>query len=79
MITVDALQVNVFKDPITDSGKKSKRGRLRLVREENGQFKTEEQVPADSTLPVCIAICSVNRCDRSLWLASMLLHTYHLA
>ena len=32
---------------------------MRLVRDENGQFKTEEQVPDDSTLAVRLAVCSV--------------------
>lgn len=36
--------VDVFKDPITDSGKKSKKGRFMVVRE-NGQIKT---VPYDA-------------------------------
>jgi len=31
--TVEGKQVNVYKDPITDSGKKSKQGRLKLVKE----------------------------------------------
>ncbi len=37
--------VDVFKDPITDSGKKSKKGRFMVVRE-NGQIKT---VPYDES------------------------------
>jgi nicotinamide phosphoribosyltransferase len=31
---------DVYKDPITDSGKRSKRGRLALVRAKNGQVAT---------------------------------------
>lgn len=31
---------DVYKDPITDKGKQSKRGRLKLVKDENGEFKT---------------------------------------
>ncbi|MCD9185956.1 MAG: nicotinate phosphoribosyltransferase [Pyrinomonadaceae bacterium] len=30
----------VYKQPITDSGKNSKRGRLDLIKDENGEFKT---------------------------------------
>jgi nicotinamide phosphoribosyltransferase len=37
--TVDGKSVDVFKDPITDKGKRSKAGRLDLIREQ-GQFKT---------------------------------------
>lgn len=32
--------VDVFKDPITDNGKKSKKGRLALIKEAGGDFKT---------------------------------------
>ncbi|MBM79294.1 MAG: nicotinate phosphoribosyltransferase [Planctomycetaceae bacterium] len=38
-ITIDDEDHDVFKDPITDTGKKSKRGRLRLVRQD-GQLMT---------------------------------------
>lgn len=31
---------DVFKDPITDSGKRSKRGRLALIKSEKGTFHT---------------------------------------
>ncbi len=37
--TVDGEQRDVFKQPVTDNGKKSKAGRMRLVRR-NGQFAT---------------------------------------
>lgn len=40
------LWQDVYKDPITDSGKKSKRGRLALI-EENGTFKTVSAGDAD--------------------------------
>lgn len=36
---VNGEERDVFKDPITDTGKRSKRGRLKLVRE-NGKYKT---------------------------------------
>ena len=37
---VDGLWRDVFKDPITDSGKRSKKGRLAVIRDDNGQVKT---------------------------------------
>jgi len=37
--TVDGQQRDVFKQPVTDNGKKSKAGRMKLVRR-NGQFAT---------------------------------------
>lgn len=40
--TIAGQRVNVFKDPVTDSGKRSKKGVLDLVLE-NGQMKTVEQ------------------------------------
>ena len=49
-------QVNVFKDPVTDSGKKSKRGRLRLVRGDGNKFHTEEEVAIDSTEEVSLRV-----------------------
>lgn len=33
-VTVDGLERDVYKNPVTDKGKQSKRGRLRLVRED---------------------------------------------
>ena len=32
--------VDVYKDPVTDTGKRSKRGRLQLVKEPGGEFQT---------------------------------------
>ena len=34
----------VYKQPITDSGKNSKRGRLDLIKDENGEYKTVQMV-----------------------------------
>lgn len=48
-VTVDGVQRDVFKDPITDPGKKSKCGRLDLVKR-NGQYQTISEnlwVPGD--------------------------------
>lgn len=39
-ITVDNVMRDVFKDPVTDHGKISKRGRLDLVRWQNGNYGT---------------------------------------
>ena len=37
---VQGKGVNVYKDPITDKGKVSKKGRLTLECDEKGEFKT---------------------------------------
>lgn len=47
--TIDGKSVHVFKDPVTDPGKRSKAGRLSLVRE-NGQLKTVEGERRDDLL-----------------------------
>lgn len=39
-VTVDGKAVPVFKNPVTDSGKTSKKGRLALVTDEIGKFST---------------------------------------
>jgi nicotinamide phosphoribosyltransferase len=39
-IAVDGKWRDVYKQPITDSGKNSKRGRLDLILDENGDYKT---------------------------------------
>lgn len=39
-VTVNGQQRDVFKDPITDHGKKSKRGRLDLIRSTSGEYLT---------------------------------------
>src|SRR6185436_19101465 len=39
-ITIGEKSVNVFKDPVTDHGKRSMAGRLDLVRWSNGKFQT---------------------------------------
>jgi nicotinamide phosphoribosyltransferase len=38
--TVDGVDRDVYKDPVTDSGKRSKRGRLKLVKDDAGNYKT---------------------------------------
>lgn len=37
---VNGEWIDVFKDPITDAGKRSKRGRLSLYRNDSGEFYT---------------------------------------
>jgi nicotinamide phosphoribosyltransferase len=39
-IVVDQQLRDVYKQPITDSGKNSKKGRLDLIKHENGEYKT---------------------------------------
>ena len=39
-IVRDGKLVDVYKEPITDSGKSSKKGRLDLIKDENGDYKT---------------------------------------
>lgn len=39
-IVRDGKLVDVYKEPITDSGKSSKKGRLDLILDENGEYKT---------------------------------------
>jgi nicotinamide phosphoribosyltransferase len=48
---VDGVWVDVFKDPITDSGKRSKRGRLTVVKNLLGHFMTIriDEMTADHT------------------------------
>jgi nicotinamide phosphoribosyltransferase len=48
-ITIGDRHVNVFKDPVTDSGKKSKSGRLDLAKI-NGEFATVPQSEANESL-----------------------------
>jgi nicotinamide phosphoribosyltransferase len=40
---IDGTWRNVFKDPITDQGKKSKKGRLALVQNEDGTYETIDE------------------------------------
>jgi nicotinamide phosphoribosyltransferase len=48
---INGKWVDVYKDPVTDTGKRSKRGRLQLVQEPGGDFQTvtysESQVGKD--------------------------------
>jgi nicotinamide phosphoribosyltransferase len=46
-ITVNGKSQDVFKDPITDNGKKSKPGRLDLIKLANGNFETI-RLPSES-------------------------------
>lgn len=40
-VVVDGVQQDVWKDPVTDPGKQSKRGRLSLVQGAHGKFETQ--------------------------------------
>jgi len=42
-VTVDGEERDVYKDPITDPGKKSKKGRLALIRDDEGNWSTVKQ------------------------------------
>jgi nicotinamide phosphoribosyltransferase len=42
---VDGKWVDVFKDPIGDSGKRSKKGRVTLTQSETGQYSTVVETP----------------------------------
>lgn len=42
---IDGKDVPVFKDPVTDTGKRSKRGRLALVMDSHGEYHTTQEVP----------------------------------
>lgn len=46
-IVADGRLVEVYKQPITDAGKNSKRGRLDLIRDESGAYKTVKLESAD--------------------------------
>lgn len=48
---VDGVERDVYKDPATDHGKVSKRGRLSLIHE-NGSFKTLRERPDDALVTV---------------------------
>ena len=45
------VKVNVFKAPVTDVGKTSKKGRLKLVKDSEGRFRTQEEVPMECYSP----------------------------
>lgn len=45
------VKVNVFKDPVTDVGKKSKKGRLKLIKDTYGNFHTQEEIPVSMYSP----------------------------
>jgi nicotinamide phosphoribosyltransferase len=46
-IVADGKLIEVYKQPITDAGKNSKRGRLDLIRDESGAYKTVKLETAD--------------------------------
>ena len=42
---IDGEWIDVFKDPITDKGKRSKKGRISLYQDADGNFRTATDVP----------------------------------
>lgn len=44
-VTVDGTQRDVFKDPVTDQGKRSKRGRMDLLKLHDGSYMTGKLIP----------------------------------
>lgn len=54
-IRVDGIWRDVFKDPITDDGKKSKRGRLMLYSAGRGYFTSREVDGTEQKFDVCLA------------------------
>jgi len=54
------VKVNVFKAPVTDLGKTSKKGRLKLVKDDEGRFHTQEEIPASSYKPDDPKVSCVN-------------------
>lgn len=49
-VDVNGEKRNVMKDPITDSGKRSKAGRLKLIRGQNGYETVQENIPGTDQL-----------------------------
>jgi nicotinamide phosphoribosyltransferase len=56
LATVDGVEVEVFKNPITDPGKKSKKGRLDLVKDEKGYRTVQVAVDGDLTCSELITV-----------------------
>jgi len=48
-IVADGKLIEVYKQPITDAGKNSKRGRLDLIKTETGEYQTVKLERADET------------------------------
>jgi nicotinamide phosphoribosyltransferase len=47
-IVADGKLIEVYKQPITDAGKNSKRGRLDLIKDEAGEYQTVKLETADT-------------------------------
>jgi nicotinamide phosphoribosyltransferase len=50
-VTVDGVEIDVFKDPITDPGKKSLTGRLDLIRSPAGELVSAKLLPGQPQHP----------------------------
>ncbi len=55
-VVVDGVQRDVFKNPITDKGKQSKRGRLRLIRDQYGFFHTVHENDAPESADCLVEV-----------------------
>jgi nicotinamide phosphoribosyltransferase len=53
---VDGVNVDVFKDPISDAGKKSKVGRLTLEAKEGGGYQTVVAGEGDAAKDVLVTV-----------------------
>lgn len=49
-IRINGIWFDVQKDPVTDTGKRSKKGKLSLVKDSDGNFVTVRQVSSDDVL-----------------------------
>lgn len=76
-----SLQRDVWKDPTTDAGKQSKRGRLTLERREDGKLVTVEKGQGDVTKVSCqsvLILVSLFFHDHSFLLILMILFEPHV-
>ena len=69
-VVINGEGVDVFKQPVTDPGKTSKKGRLSLIHTADGSFSTVRANEADPKLVrgsalifwLCSLFCKVNFC-----------------
>lgn len=65
-ICVNGRWIEVYKDPVTDSGKRSKRGVVDLVKDSDGNFKTIDRLVEGSTLDNISELKPVFMCGMTL-------------
>lgn len=46
-VRIKGIWYDVYKDPVTDAGKRSKKGRLALIRDEEGEYRTIREQDLD--------------------------------